>query len=79
MTVVSTLAIAALFNPLRGRVQDFIDRKLYRKKYDAERALSAFAVYARDEVDVDKLAARLVDMIDDTMKPESVDLWLRKS
>jgi len=78
MIVVSTLAIAALFNPLRLRVQNFIDRRLYRQKYDAEQALASFAAYARDEVDIDRLAGKLADLIDNTVQPESVDLWLRK-
>lgn len=76
--VISTLAIAALFNPLRVRVQDFIDRKLYRQKYNAEKALEAFAVIARDEVDIDKLAGKIINVIDEAVKPESIGLWLRK-
>jgi hypothetical protein len=76
--VLSTLAIAALFNPLRRGVQDFIDRRFYRKKYNAEQALVQFAVAARSETDIEQLSAELVSMVQDTMQPESVILWLQK-
>jgi hypothetical protein len=78
VTVISTLAVAALFFPLRGRVQAFIDRRFYRSKYDAARTLAAFAAAARDETDLPQLTARLADVIDETMQPESLGLWLRK-
>jgi len=76
--VFSTLAIAALFNPLRIRVQNFIDRRFYRQKYNAEQALAQFTDTARDEVDMDKLTAALLGVLKDTMQPESLSLWLKQ-
>jgi hypothetical protein len=76
--VFSTLVIAALFNPLRSRVQDFIDRRFYRKKYDAEQALARFAAAARDEVDMNILTTKLVNLIDESLQPEEINLWLKQ-
>lgn len=76
--VLSTLAIAALFNPLRTRVQAWIDRRFYRKKYDAQQVLAQFAVTARDETDMNVLAAELVRIVDETLQPEGMRVWLRK-
>jgi hypothetical protein len=74
--VFSTLVVAALFNPLRIRVQKTVDRRFYRNKYQAEQVLSQFAATARDEVDLDKLTGELLEVVGDTMQPESVSLLL---
>lgn len=76
--VISTLAIAALFNPLRRRVQDFIDRRFYRKKFNAERILADFASIARDEVDIEKLTGSLIGAVNETLHPKNLSLWVRK-
>lgn len=76
--VLSTLLIAALFTPLRLRVQDVIDRRFYRKKYDAHQVLAQFATTARDETDMNALTAELARVVQETMQPESVKVWMRK-
>lgn len=76
--VASTLVIAALFNPLRQRIQAAIDRRLYRRKYDAARTLEAFGAKVRDEVDLGELSSSLLEIVEQSVQPERATLWLKE-
>jgi hypothetical protein len=76
--VISTLVIAALFNPLRTRIQRWIDRRFYRAKYDADQAVESFTVAARSQVELETLATRLAETAQESLQPEAVWVWIRK-
>lgn len=77
--VFSTLVIAALFQPVRQRVQALIDRRFYRRKYNAERTLATFSVALCNDVDLDRLSHDLISVVSENMQPEHISLWLRRA
>lgn len=74
-----TLGIVILFNPLRRRIQNNIDRRFFRQKYDTRHALAAFGATVRNEVELERLTAELVGAVEETMQPAHVSLWLKQT
>ncbi len=77
--VISTLAIAALFNPLRFRIQSFIDHRFFRRKYDAEKTLASFSTHLREEVNLDDLSTHITSVVEETFQPAHVSVYLLSS
>ena len=78
VTVLSTLTVAALFTPLRSRVQTLIDRRFFRQRYNTENVLAAFGSTLKNEVDLNELHSSILEVVEETMQPASISLWLRE-